>query len=76
MDIDPDVPVTSLLSDDGIRSVLAWYGLPVDDRRAALQTLRELCDANAVDVAHVLLEVMAIREEFCDADEEGDGFFI
>ena len=68
MDMNAKTPMMNLLSNDELRSVLEWYGLPVNDRTAAQMTLEDLCDANNVDVGDLLMEFSIIQ-----ADVDGEG---
>lgn len=74
MEVTRKTRVMKLIADRDMRDVLAWYGLPVDDRRYFRASLEDYCSAHDVDVEDVLVELsMAeVESEDEDWDEAGE----
>ena len=71
MDVTRDTRVMNVIADPAMRDVLAWYGLPINDRSFLRVTLEDFCAAHDVDVEDVLVELSVAEsddEEARDAD--------
>jgi len=72
MEVNRKTRVTQLLTDGDMRDVLAWYGLPVDERLTFRTTLEDFCDAYGVDVEDVLVELSMAEVESDDQDMDDE----
>lgn len=60
--------VMNVMADPDMRDVLAWYGLPLDDRSYFRLSLEDFCAAHDVDVEDVLVELSVAEAESEDDD--------
>jgi hypothetical protein len=72
MDIDRKTRMMKLLADPDMRSVLEWYGLPINDRACLRLSLEDFCGANDVDVEDVLVELTVLESDRDGEEEEDD----
>lgn len=70
MDIDRKTRMMKLLADPDMRSVLEWYGLPINDRRCLRLSLEDFCGASDVDVDDVLVELTVLDADNYDEEYE------
>lgn len=71
MEVTRKTRVMNVMADGDMRDVLAWYGLPLDDRRYFRVSLEAFCDAHDVDVEDVLVELsLAEADAGSDDDDE------
>ncbi len=68
MEVNRKSRVMNVLADDDMRNVLAWYGLPIDDRAYLRASLEDFCAAFDVDVEDVLVELSMSEVESDDED--------
>ena len=73
MEVDRKTRVMNLMADDDMRDVLAWYGLPLDDRTYFRVTLEDFCNAHDVDVEDVLVE-LSVAEAESDHEEWDEAY--
>lgn len=72
MDVTRKSRVMDVIADTDMRDVLAWYGLPVDDRSYFRYSLEDFCEVFDIDVEDVLVElsVTEVEAEQDDWDDE------
>ena len=76
MEVTRKTRVLDLISNEDMRNVLAWYGLPVEDRHFFRASLEDYCMAHDVDVEDVLVELAVSDIESEDGwdDDDIDGW--
>ncbi|MCB9693910.1 MAG: hypothetical protein H6736_19035 [Alphaproteobacteria bacterium] len=70
MDITRKTRLMNIVSNEEMRDILEWYGLPTHDPHYFRLTLEDFCNAHDVDVEDVLLELAAGAEG--DEEEEDE----
>jgi hypothetical protein len=70
MEVNRKSRVMNILADPDMRDVLAWYGLPIDDRAYLRGSLENFCAAFDVDVEDVLVELSLAEVESDDDDDD------
>lgn len=72
MEVNRKTRVMNVMADEHMRDVLAWYGLPLDDRRYLRVSLEDFCSAHDVDVEDVLVE-LSLAEVETEQDDWDEG---